>query len=96
RNKIDFNKIYPLDKALELLSDPKYSEYTTIQEGDGFRIVKEEVAQNYTNQIIYDKKHAFRNRIKTDSSTTKNDNNNHVIRNYNNYQSAKIYNNWER
>ena len=96
------DKIYPLTKAMELLKMKKYEHYTTLPVGNGFKLVPQEEA----NKHIGEYKKGITNRLDARNSFTQQISGNGIYRkqkpvniikqneypNYNNWQSAKRYN----
>lgn len=84
------DKVYSLREAMNLLKKAKYDHYTTIPEGDGYRLVpigqEVQYVENGTNCI--QRRSSFLDRISDNGSYR---NNKKVQNTYNNYQSAKRY-----
>lgn len=89
------DKIYSLGEAMKLLQTSKYENYTTIPEEGGYRLVPMEqpIRSGELQNISYTqiKRQNFLNnidaRMKQDQIENKSD-----VPNYNNYQSARKYN----
>ena len=86
------NKIYSLKEAMKLLQTNKYQNYTTIPEGEGYRLVPmQQLVQGMQEQgkisYINTKRNSFLNRMTkgVDSQVVT------QVPNYNNYQAAKGY-----
>lgn len=87
-------KIYSLEEALKLLKMPKYENYTTVPMGDGYKIVPE---QEVVTNIDEEKANVFQKRrgnfLREMSGQGTYSNLSTTVPSYNNYQSAKRYQN---
>ncbi len=83
------DKVYSLREAMNLLKKAKYDHYTTIPEGDGYRLVpigqEVQYVENGTNCI--QRRSSFLDRISDNGKYRRNER----PKTYNNYQSAKRY-----
>ncbi len=87
--------VYSLGKAKELLRTKKYENYTTIPEGNGFRIVPMEQLKKHMQSIKdtniryeKEKRSEFMDRISNHQKNYKND---ELPKSYNKYESVRNY-----
>lgn len=83
------NKVYSLEQALKLLKMPQYEKYTTVPVGNGFKIVPEEKIAVHSENGFKQRRGHFVSQVSGQGRYGSIN----TVPNYNNYQSARMYQN---